>query len=255
MLIQNMMTELEQLNLKGMAACLHQLSLNSEHLTLTLTESLNLMIHQEKTFREHRKYERLMKQAKLRYLNATLEQVDYHSKRQLNKQQFLLLAQGDWLSQNRNLILLGATGLGKSYLACVLGNQACRLGASVRYYRLTHLLEQMRIARANGTYLNVLNQLGRVQLLILDDMGMEPMQGKQAHDLFEIIEEKYQRGSLLLVSQLPLEHWHSYLGDPTIADAILDRLIPQSEKIILKGESLRKQSKNQTGEKNNEQVQ
>ena len=147
----------------------------------------------------------------------------------------------DWIRQSLNLCLTGPTGCGKTWLACALGNQACRKGLSVRYLRLPTLLEQLRIAHGDGSYVRLMGQLLKTDLLILDDWGIQPLTGAQRTDLMEVIEDRHDRRSTLIASQLPIEHWHDYIGEATLADAILDRLLHGAHRLNLTGESMRKE--------------
>lgn len=231
---------LQRLKCSGMAVGLQELMTQPECHTITLEEGLSLILSQEEVHRENKKQQRLLKQAKLRFTAACMEDIYYHSRDGLNKQQSRELAQCHWIQQAKNLVLLGATGLGKSYLACAFGQQACRMGYCVKYYRVTRLLESLRIAYADGSYSRLLAQIAKAQCLILDDWGIDKLERAQRNALFEVIEDRHQNASLIITSQLPIEHWHNYIGDDTIADAILDRVLSNVDKINLKGESLRK---------------
>jgi DNA replication protein DnaC len=151
------------------------------------------------------------------------------------------LASLDWIRQSLNLCLTGPTGCGKTWIACALGNQACRQGLSVRYLRLPTLLEQLRIAHGDGSYVRLMRQLLKTDLLILDDWGIQPLTRPQRNDLMEVIEDRHDRRSTLIASQLPIEHWHEYIGEATLADAILDRLLHGAHRLTLTGESMRKE--------------
>ncbi len=152
----------------------------------------------------------------------------------------LRLASGQWISDGQTVLVTGATGSGKSYLACALGHQACRNGISTRYYRLSRLLDELTLARADGSYPKLVQRLARTWLLILDDWGLASLSGQGRHDLLEILDDRYARRGTLLASQVPLEHWHDVVGDPTFADAILDRLLNNAHRITLKGGSMRR---------------
>lgn len=239
-MIAQCIDELKQLRLMGMANSLAQLSEQPNSYDLNLIEGLKLLVSSEQCYRDEKRLNRLLKQAKLRYQQATLEIVDYQHQRQLNKMQFLELAQCHWIKKYSNLIFLGATGVGKSFLACVLGNQACREGFSVRYYRMSKLLELIRQSQAEGSFTRFLNQLVKTQCLLLDDWGIDQLNRQQRNAILEIIEDRYHKGSTIIGSQLPIEHWHNYIGDNTIADAVLDRILSNSSKIVLEGSSMRK---------------
>ncbi|PAV10504.1 ATP-binding protein [Arsenophonus sp. ENCA] len=206
---------------------------------LGFEERLSLLVAEELTNRENRKAERLIKQAKFR-LNAELSELDYRSSRGIEKTLIRSLSQGSWLSLKQNLLLTGATGSGKTYLACALGHNACRQGYKVYYFRLKSLMELCYQGHADGRYGKLLTKLNHTDLLLLDDWGLEPLSSEQRSDLLEIIDLMYQKGSIIVVSQLPIENWYKMIGDSTHADAILDRLVHGSIKLELKGESMRK---------------
>lgn len=165
---------------------------------------------------------------------------DYRHHRGLQRSQMAQLVACQWIHQKHNLLLTGPTGTGKTYLACALGNRACRQGLSTRYFRLPRLLEQLGIAHADGSYPRLMQQLSRTELLILDDWAIAPLSAAQRNDLMELIEDRHGLHSTLIASQLPVEHWHDYLGEPTLADAILDRLLHNAHRLPLKGASMRK---------------
>ena len=171
---------------------------------------------------------------------AAVEDVDYRSPRGLDRALFQKLAEGDWIKGHDNLVLVGPTGVGKSWLAAALGHKACRDNQSVLYQRVPRLFEDLALGRGDGRHPRLLRSLGRADLLILDDWGLEPLDAGARHDLLEILEERYGRRSTMITSQLPVDRWHDIIGDPTYADAILDRLIHNAHRIELTGESLRR---------------
>ena len=164
----------------------------------------------------------------------------YRAARGLDRSLFQKLATNDWIRKRRNLLITGPTGIGKSYLACALGNKACRDDLSAAYHRAPRLFAALALARGDGRYARMLKSIAKIKLLIIDDWGPEPLNADQRRDLLEIVEDRYDLGSILITSQLPLENWHDIIGDPTIADAILDRIVHNAHRIELKGESLRK---------------
>lgn len=174
--------------------------------------------------------------------HSFLEDVDYRAPRGLDRALFQKLAQGDWIDVPQNLIIEGPTGVGKSWLACALGHKACRDNRSVLYQRIPRLFIDLVLAHGDGRYPRLMRALGGVKLLILDDWGLEPLGPEQRHDLLEIAEERCGRGATLITSQLPVDRWHNVIGDPTLADAILDRIIHNAHRLQLKGDSLRKQT-------------
>lgn len=232
--------QLTQLKLSGVKSALeHQNELPSTYQEMSFEERLSLLLDEELTQRENKRIARLLKQAHFR-LHAELEELDYRSGRGLEKSVIRNLASGQWLSRKQNILLTGATGCGKTYLACALGRHLCRQGHSVYYFRRKNLLEECYQSHADGSYPKLLGKLAKSALLIIDDWGLEPLAADQRSDLLEIIDQHYQKGSILLISQLPIEEWHRMIGDATHADAILDRLVHGSIKVNLAGESMRK---------------
>lgn len=232
--------QLTQLKLSGVKAALQQQTNNpSLYLEQSFEERLSLLLNHELTGREQRRIERLTKQARFR-LKANLENIHYSAQRQLNKDKVRSLAQGEWLKLHQNLLITGATGCGKTYLACALGLHYCQQEYSVYYFRLKELLEKLFMAQADGSYRKIINKLKGCDLLILDDWGLEPLNAQQRSDLLEIIDSRYDCKSTLITSQLPINNWYEMIGESTHADAILDRLVHGAIKLELKGGSMRK---------------
>ena len=231
---------LRSLKLTGMADGLEQqINQPSTHEELGFDERLSLLVDREATHRKNNKVTRLMKAAKLK-LQAYPEDIDYQHPRGLNKSQFADLLSNQWIHQHHNVLITGSTGCGKTYLGCVLATQACREGLSVRYFRTSRLLEALSIAHGDGRFTRLILQLAKTDLLVLDDWGLEKMTLSMRNDMLEIMEDRHGSKSTLITSQLPLEQWHKAIGDATLADAILDRLLHNSHKLKLKGESMRK---------------
>ena len=231
---------LRSLKLTGMAEGLEQQQAQpSTHEELGFDERLALLVDREATYRNNNKVTRLLKAAKLK-LQAYPEDINYRHPRGLQKSQFADLLSSHWIHQHHNVLLTGPTGCGKTYLGCVLATQACRHGFSVRYFRTSRLLEALNIAHGDGRFAKLITQLAKTDLLILDDWGLEKMSLSQRNDLLEIMEDRHGLKSTLITSQLPIIHWHKAIGDATLADAILDRLLHSSHKLTLKGESMRK---------------
>ena len=232
---------LEALGLTGMATALReQLALGDlEH--LGFDDRLGLMVEREMTERADRRLKRRLKQAHLRQ-SASVADIDYRSKRGLDKRLVLSLASCQWVRQHQNLIVTGATGVGKSYIACAFAHTACLEGFTVVYHRLPRLLEELQLSRGDGRYLKLTRQLSHVDVLLLDDWGLTHLSTPQQSDLLEVIDERHQHRSTIITSQLPVDNWHQTMTDPTLADAIVDRLVHNAHRITLKGESMRKQA-------------
>lgn len=239
MLIEQTKQKLSTLKLTGMLEAFEQQRTQPDTHALSFEERLGLLVDREMISRENKRLERLLRAAKLR-VNACIEEIDYRHPRGLNRSSMASLASCDWIQQQLNLCITGATGTGKTWLACALGNQACRQGHSVRYLRVPRLFEMLRIAHGDGSYPRLMNQLAKMDLLILDDWGLQKLNGPQRNDLMEIIEDRYKLRSTLIASQLPMDHWHDYVGEATLADAILDRLLHNAHRLLLEGESMRK---------------
>jgi DNA replication protein DnaC len=231
---------LHELGLHGMAQGFSELSTHAEAATLDHAEWLALLLEREATLRRQKSFEARARTAKLRHA-ASVEDINYRAARGLDRALFLKLSACDWIREHRHVLITGPCGIGKSWLSCALGHKACRENLSVLYYRMPRLLAALALARGDGRYAKLLRSLARVNLLVLDDWGPETLNAEQRRDLLEIVEDRYDRGSLLITSQVPIERWHeSIIGDPTLADAILDRIVHNAYRIKLAGESLRK---------------
>lgn len=238
--MQQLYEQLNHLKLRGVTeALVQQTEQPNLYVEQSFEERLSLLLAQELTRREQRKIERLTRQAKFR-VRAELAQLHYDASRQLNKAQLRSLAQGEWLRLHQNVLITGATGCGKTYLACALGHHHCQQGQSVYYFRLKQLLEKMVLAQADGSYRRLINKLSSASLLVLDDWGLDPLTVQQRSDLLELIDARYDTKSTLIASQLPIENWYDMIGESTHADAILDRLVHGAIKLEMKGESMRK---------------
>lgn len=230
---------LHELRLPGMAAALEEQQGMPDIRELAFEDRLALLLEREKTERADRRFQRLLGQAKLR-LDAVPEDLDFRKPRGLDRSLVLRLMSCEWIRQGQSLLITGATGSGKSYLACALGHQACRHGLSVRYFRLSRLLGDLTLARADGSYVKLLQRLARAQLLIIDDWGLATLDDLGRRDLLEVLDDRYGRKATLVTSQVPVEHWHEIVGDATFGDAILDRLVHNAHRITLKGGSMRR---------------
>jgi len=231
--------QLHALGLHGMAQGFKQMQASPQGASLDHAEWLGLILDHEVTLRRQKRFESRSRIARLRHA-ASVEDVDYHASRGLDRALFLSLATLDWIRNRRNLIITGPCGVGKSWLASALGQRACREDISVRYHRMPRLFAALDLARGDGTYAKLLRAIAKSKLLILDDWGPEPLTANQRRDLLEIIEDRYDAGSILMTSQVPVAQWYEIIGEPTLADAILDRLIHNAYRIELSGESLRK---------------
>ena len=242
MLNEQTLSTLNALKLFGMAKSFNDKIAHPTSADLSHPEFFGLIVQDEKTYRDNLRLKRLLLNAKLKQ-SACLEDIDHKHPRGLNKQTILELSSQDWIAHHQTVLLTGPTGVGKSYIACALGNFAARLGYTVLYLRAPRLFEMLLQAKADGSHLKTLNRLAKVQLLILDDLFLTPLSDPERNDLLEIIEDRYQKNPTVITSQCPIKNWHPIIGEPTVADAILDRLLHHSHKIELKGESIRKTKK------------
>ena len=243
MLKNQTVTQLGELKLSGMSeAYSHQLEqpLSQE---LSFDERFALLVSAEITNRENRRQQRLLSLARLRQSNACVEDLDYRHPRGLERSRMASLITCDFIRHKQNLHLTGPTGTGKSWIACALGQAACRQGLSVRYERVPRLMETLRLSKGDGSFGKKLQVLAKVELLILDDFGLKPLTSAEKHDLLEVIEDRHGLRSTIVTSQLPIKKWHEYLGEPTVVDAVLDRLLNNAHRVELMGESLRKNGK------------
>jgi DNA replication protein DnaC len=239
-MIESLLNQLRQLKLSGMVAELQsQREQPGTYEGLAFTERLQLLIDHEDQERQQRKQDRLLRLAQFK-LNAYPKDIDYQNARGLKQAQMASLLQCDWINKAQNLLLTGPCGSGKTYIACALGHQACLKGYSTKYYRVSRLTLALTQAKADGTYLKLLKSIAGFHLLILDDWGLEPLSAAARHDLMEMMDDRYGQTTTLMTSQLPTEQWYQSIGDNTLADAILDRLMHNAHRINLKGESMRK---------------
>jgi len=239
MLTHPTMEKLQTLKLTGMLKALTEQQQMPEIDSLGFEERLGLLIDREATERENRKLATRLKKAKLRQ-TAVIEDLDFRRTRGLDKALILSLAACAWISKGINVLICGPTGVGKSYLACALAHKACLEGHSALYLRLPRLFEELRLAKADGRYGKLMLSYAKTDLLVLDDWGLTPMTDPQRRDLLELMEDRYGLKSTIITSQLPVTAWHDAIGDPTLADAILDRIVHNAHKIDMKGESMRK---------------
>lgn len=239
MLLHPTLEKLATLRFTGMAAALdEQMQMNFLD-DMGFEERLGVLLDREIAVRETRRMNTRLRKAKLRQ-DSCIEDIDFRHPRGLDKSLVMRLAGCDWIKDHNDLIITGPTGVGKTYLACAFANKACREGFNTLYVRVSKLFEDLSLAKGDGRYLKLLTSFAKADLLVLDDYGLEQLGREQRHDLLEILEDRHGLKSTLVTSQLPVDHWHEQIGDPTLADAILDRLVHCAHKVKLKGESMRK---------------
>ena len=239
MLIHPMLDKLQTLRFFGMLSALEEQIKMPDIENLSFDERFGLLIDREMIDRQNRRFKTRLRKAKLRQ-NACLEDIDFRHPRGLDKSLMMQLASGQWIKEANNLLIIGPTGVGKTYLACALAHKACQLDYSALYFRLPRLLQQLDIAKGDGRYGKLLKSFAKTNLLVIDDWGLKKLIKEQSHDLLEIFEDRHRLQSTIITSQHPVDHWHEIIGNPSLADAILDRLVHNSYRINLKGESMRK---------------
>jgi DNA replication protein DnaC len=245
MLTEPTMEKLKAMRLEGMIAAWQEQLQNAKTHALAFDERLALLVDAEWTHRENARFKRALRDAKLKLAQACIEDIDYPAKRDLDKAVVRQLATCRWIQEHQSILITGATGVGKSYLACALAHQACRKGFRSIYRRASRLFEELKLARADGTYPRFLSRLARVDVLVIDDFAIQPITDAQRSDLLEVLEDRYASRSTIVTSQLPPAQWHDYLADPSLADAICDRVLNNAHRIVLKGPSRRKDTQPQ----------
>jgi DNA replication protein DnaC len=235
--------KLHTLKLAAMAAAWTEQQHQADLTALAFDERFGLLVEAEWLARENKRLARALHEAKLKLSQACLEAIDYPARRELDKAVIRQLATCRWIEEHHNVILVGATGTGKSFIACALAHQACRKGHRAGYRRASRLFHELALARADGTYIRLLTQLARLDVLVVDDWGLAPVQDQERRDFLEILEDRYGARSTIITSQLPPPQWHDYLVDATLADAICDRLLHNAHRLVLKGPSRRKETK------------
>ena len=239
MLTHPTLDTLNTLGLHGLAKGFKEMAGHAGSATLEHAEWLGLLLEFETTLRRDKRFAARARAAKLRQ-SATIEDIDFRTPRGLDRALISKLATGGWIKAHQNLIITGPCGVGKSWLACALGNKACRDDHSVLYRRAPRLFQELALARGDGRYPKLLKEIAKAQLLIIDDWGPEPLSPGNARDLLEIVEDRHGRGAILITSQAPVDRWHDIIANPTLADAVLDRIVHNAHRIALSGDSLRK---------------
>lgn len=243
MLNEHTINQLRGLRLDGMVRAIEDQASSAAATALGFEERLTLLVQREVDWRDDRRVARLLKAARLKVSTACVEDINWRASRGLDKSLVTALAGGDWLRHGQSLLITGATGCGKTWLACALGTQAARSGFSVLYTRAARLFDELQVAHGDGSFARRLAQLAKLDLLVIDDFAISPIGAAERNDLLEVLDDRVGTRSTLITSQLPVKAWHTYLDDPTLADAILDRVVHSSHKIELKGRSLRDQAK------------
>jgi DNA replication protein DnaC len=243
MLREPTVEKLQALKLQAMAQAWTEQQQTAELTSLAFDERFGLLVDAEWLARENKRLGRALREAKLKLTQACVEAIDFPARRELDKALVRQLATCRWVHEHQNVLVVGATGVGKSFLACALAHQACRQGYRAFYRRASRLFHDLTLARADGTYIRLLAKLARLDVLVLDDWGLAPVQDQERRDLLEILEDRYGSRSTIITSQLPPAQWHDYLGEATLADAICDRLLHNAHRIVLKGPSRRKEAK------------
>lgn len=234
MLSEHTLAQLRALRLDGMIRAIEEQTTSTAAHELPFDDRLTMLVQSEIAWRDDRRVARLLKAAKLKVSTACIEEINWRASRGLDRGLITALAGGDWLRHARNLLITGATGSGKTWLACALAHQAARSGFSVQYVRAARLFDELQVAHGDGSFARRLTQLARLDLLVIDDFAISPMGAPERNDLLELLDDRIGTRSTLITSQLPVKDWHTYLNDPTLADAILDRVVHSSHKIVLK---------------------
>jgi DNA replication protein DnaC len=238
---EHTLTQLRDLRLDGMVRAIEEQVANTAASALGFDERFCLLVQAETAWRDGRRVQRLLKAAKLKVSTACIEDINWRASRALDRQLVSALAGGDWIRNAQNLLMTGATGCGKTWLACALAHQAARSGFSVLYVRAGRLFDELHVAHGDGSFARRLAQLAKLDVLVIDDFAISPMGASERNDLLEVLDDRVGTKSTLITSQLPVKAWHAYLDDPTLADAILDRVVHSSHRIDLKGATLRDQ--------------
>jgi DNA replication protein DnaC len=246
MLTEPTIEKLKTLHLYAMADAWNTQKSDARVLELDFDARFAMLVDAEHLSRDNKKIARLLREAKLRLASACVEDIDFAPKREIDKSMMRQLATCTWVHEHLNVVITGATGVGKTYVACALAQKACRLGLRAHYRRVPRLLEELALSHADGTYTRLLAKLARVDVLVLDDWGLAPLREQERRDMLEIVEDRHGNRATIITSQVPTNKWHDYLADPTIADAICDRVLHNAHRIALKGPSRRKENATQS---------
>lgn len=246
MIYEQTVEKLRALRLNSMAVAWDEQQRQPDTVALSFDERFGLLVDAEWMARENKRVSRSLKEAKLRIHQACVEAIDFSTTRELDKAIVRQLATCQWVKQHQVVLITGPTGVGKTYVACALAQQACRKGYRALYRRASRLLEELRLARLDGSYTRLLAKLARFDVLVIDDFALAPITNAERSDLLELLEDRHDLRSTILTSQLPLADWHAYLGDPTLADAICDRVLHHAHRLVLRGPSRRKENNNPT---------
>lgn len=236
---EHTLSQLRELRLDGMVRAIEEQASSTAASALGFAERLTLLVQAEVAWRDDKRLQRLLKAAKLKVSTACVEDIQWRASRALDRELVASLAGGDWIRRAQNLLITGATGCGKTWLACALTHQAARSGFSVLYVRAGRLFDELHVAHGDGSYARRMAQLAKLDVLVIDDFAITPMGAAERNDLLEVLDDRVGTKSTLITSQLPVKAWHTYLDDPTLADAILDRIVHSSHRIALKGGTLR----------------
>jgi len=244
MLIEPTLDKLRTMHLDGMVTSLIEQQKNTDVTKLGFDERIGMLVDAEWMHRENRRLGRALREAKLKIAQACIEDIDCSARREIDKAVLRQLATCQWVQQHQSILVTGMTGTGKTYVACALAQQACRKGFRAVYRRASRLFDEMRLARADGTWARVLTRVARIDVLVIDDFAIAPITDEQRRDLLELLDDRYASRSTIVTSQLDPKDWHDYLADPTLADAICDRLLHSAHRLVLKGPSRRKEKPN-----------
>lgn len=241
--INQTISKLNDMKLTGMAKAYQDRRTKPDHNDLSFDEFFGILVDDEHVYRKNKRLKRLLKRAKFKISSSCLEEIDYRQQRGLQKTRVVNLQNASWLENHQNILITGPTGVGKTYLACAFGNWACRNGFTTAYFRWPRLFGDILASKGEGNYLKHLKKLAKTNLLIIDDFGINSLSDNDRKDFLEIVEDRYMTGSTIFTSQMPVKEWHEFIGDPTIADAVMDRILHISHKFDLKGGSMRKPQK------------